>query len=75
MGYKRVLHAGMSWQVGIGVAISIWNNAWLIELAENKVYHTVRNSEINTVADLIDKNTRLWKEDFITNAFTPEEAT
>ncbi|MBA0776681.1 hypothetical protein Gotri_011646 [Gossypium trilobum] len=70
---KKLLKEGMARRVGKGDQILIWTDAWIPGLEEYKIRETVRNNSYEKVADLIDPNLIIWKEDVITSLFSREE--
>lgn len=70
---KKLLHEGMVWKVEEGQRITIWQDAWVLGLKNNKIQESVRNHNVDKVVDLIDPILRQWKERIITSTFVSGE--
>lgn len=71
---KKTLLDGLRWKVERGDKVLIREDAWILEPFNCKIVHPVSDDALVLVADLIDNNTRLWKEDKIFAIFHVEDA-
>lgn len=70
---------GLCWRVGTGTSISIFNDSWIIglpncPLPDYLITCPVLNSNLSLVSDLIDSNTRKWREEVILNTLDTVDA-
>lgn len=71
---RRLLEMGLLWRVGTGENIKIMEDAWIPAAINFKVSDPVRNMGFSTVADLIDRGQRKWKENVICDTFSAGNA-
>jgi hypothetical protein len=72
---KELLIEGLVWRIGDGKSIKIWQDRWLPTPISYSVQSPPRLvPDDSTVAMLIDSEMCGWKEDLITEIFSPEEA-
>ncbi|KAA3481446.1 reverse transcriptase [Gossypium australe] len=69
---KATLEKGLIWKIGMGMKISITEDAWIPNYVNVRLRSRVDNLQIDKVADLIYSNEREWKRDLIVNTF-PED--
>lgn len=65
---------GLGWKVGTGDNISVNDAAWLPGADNFRVRHHISNVNITMVVELIDENTKTWREDLIRTTFEPDDA-
>jgi hypothetical protein len=64
------------WQIGDGKSINIWEDRWINPQAGSiKWSKKPENSSLQRVSDLIDEETKCWKEQVTNQHFYPMEAT
>ncbi|KAA3454784.1 reverse transcriptase [Gossypium australe] len=66
---KGLLENGLCWRVGKGDQISIWEDRWIPGGEIINSSNDGENTEIKSVADLIEVSTRRWKRELIVNTF------
>ncbi|KAA3481754.1 reverse transcriptase [Gossypium australe] len=71
---KKSLAEGLSWRVGTGTNISIFEDAWVPNYANRLLVPDVVNAHFDKVAELISTTERNWNEDLIKNTFPDAEA-
>lgn len=64
----------MGWKVGTGETIRINEDAWISGTIDFRLHSRINNPNFSTVANLIDKTTRTWKERVIQNTFDEVDA-
>jgi ribonuclease HI len=78
-GWQGIMHGlellkkGFIWRIGDGKKIRIWRDNW-VPRGDMKVTNNVNNSRIRRVAELINHNSRTWKEDVVRFVFHPFDA-
>jgi hypothetical protein len=71
-----ILKKGCVWQIGDGKSINIWEDRWINPKAGSFMWSKKPdNSPLQRVSDLIDEETKCWKEHVINQNFYPMEAT
>ena len=75
MGARSLIQKGSIWRVGDGSQIQIWEDRWL----PTPYHHSIispcpPNAPIARVSQLIDHQTRVWKQDVVRSTFFPFEA-
>ncbi|KAA3460755.1 reverse transcriptase [Gossypium australe] len=68
---KGVLSDGLCWKVGCGSDISVLNDSWIPDFNKVRLLPCVNNLHDFRVAELIDENSRKWKEELIRSTFSP----
>jgi hypothetical protein len=64
------------WQIGDGKSINIWEDRWINPQAGSIMWSKKpENSSLQRVSDLIDEETKCWKEQVTNQHFYPMEAT
>ncbi|KAA3455658.1 Ribonuclease H-like superfamily protein [Gossypium australe] len=71
---KSLIKEGLGWRVGTGEHILINEDAWLPGAANYRICYPILNTDITTVASLIDSNNRKWREELIRNTFEANDA-
>ncbi|KAA3480901.1 reverse transcriptase [Gossypium australe] len=71
---KKSLAEGLSWRVGTGTNISVFEDAWVPNYANRLLMSDVVNAHFVKVAELISNTERNWNEDLIKNTFPDAEA-
>jgi hypothetical protein len=72
---KDMLEVGARWSVGNGAKIRIWQDRWIPNQSDFKVWSPVNIlSEDALVETLIDSDTKQWKRDLIHSCFNQTEA-
>ncbi|KAK5843340.1 hypothetical protein PVK06_005794 [Gossypium arboreum] len=64
----------MAWRVGNGDNISIWQDAWVPKLENQRIQESASDYSVTKVANLIDLNLRQCKEEVITRLFSNKKA-
>ncbi|GMJ14222.1 hypothetical protein HRI_005091400 [Hibiscus trionum] len=66
---RGLLEKGLTWNIGNGESINIWNDPWIPNTADGRPH--VDDIDINhtKVADLIDTPAKCWKQDVLHNLF------
>jgi hypothetical protein len=71
-----ILKKGCVWKIGDGKSINIWEDRWINPKAGSIMWSKKPdNSPLQRVSDLIDEETKCWKEHVINQNFYPMEAT
>lgn len=63
---KKVVQDGLNWRVGNGESISIFNDVWISGSLNPILNESNQNCNLVRVAELINVETRSWKEELIT---------
>jgi hypothetical protein len=72
---KDMLEVGARWSVGNGAKIRIWQDRWIPNQSDFKVWSPVNTlSEDALVETLIDSDTKQWKRELIHSCFNQTEA-
>ncbi|MCH83709.1 reverse transcriptase-like protein [Trifolium medium] len=72
---KDILEVGARWSVCYGAKIRIWQDRWIPNQSDFKVWSPVNTlSEDSLVETLIDSDTKQWKRDLIHSCFNRTEA-
>jgi hypothetical protein len=75
MATQPVLQNGLIWRVGDGNNIGIWNDKWVPKPSTHKIQSPrVELGSHARVAEIIDHDTRRWKDDLISQVFMDDEA-
>lgn len=75
MGSRFVLEKGMTWRVGNGRSINVWNDQWLPNIYNPGIISPRRNLDASTtVADLMISGSPLWDHQTIDTEFQIDEA-
>jgi hypothetical protein len=70
-----ILRKGCVRQIGNGKSINIWEDVWINPQAGSTMWNKKpENTPIQSVSDLINEDTRCWKEQVINQNFYPMEA-
>lgn len=71
---RNLLTNGLRWQVQDGSSINFWEDRWIPSLKDFKI-HSARppDSDIQTVADVIDSSSGLWKVQKLALVVSPSE--
>ena len=63
---RKVIMEGLIWEVGNGNTIRIWEDTWILNLLNFKVFTPkLEGSDIHKVKDLKDNETSMWNNDVI----------
>jgi len=65
----ELLKKGTIWRVGNGHSIKIWRHAWIPRGITLKPSGRKRSCRLKWVSELIDADTRCWKEDVLRRYF------
>lgn len=68
---RKVIQDDFGWRVDNEVNISIFNHAWILGSISYKLLVPIINSNLFSVAELIDASTRSWNKEIITKVFDP----
>ncbi|KAA3490640.1 reverse transcriptase [Gossypium australe] len=68
---KGVLSDGLCWKVGCGSDISVLNDSWIPDFNKARLLSCVNILHDFRVAELIDENSKKWKEELIHSTFSP----
>lgn len=68
------MESGICLRVGTGERISIVNDSWTPGTAHHLVELNMERNMVSKVADLIEANSRTWKERLIRDTFSSEVA-
>ncbi|KAK5792990.1 hypothetical protein PVK06_034124 [Gossypium arboreum] len=71
---KGLIKEGLGWRVGTGENILINEDAGLPGAANYKICYPIFNTNITTMASLIDNTNREWREELIRNTFEAHDA-
>jgi hypothetical protein len=75
MAAQPVLQNGLIWRVGEGNDIGIWTDRWVPKPTTYKIHSPRMELDRNArVLELIDHDTRRWKDDMILRIFLDDEA-
>ncbi|KAA3474504.1 reverse transcriptase [Gossypium australe] len=74
LGARHILEEGLSWRVGNGEEINIWNDAWILEPGNGRIQCQAIDIRFTKVADLVDKESTTWKQDIISSLFVEEQS-
>ncbi|GMI71693.1 hypothetical protein like AT4G29090 [Hibiscus trionum] len=71
---RGLIEKGISWTIGDGRSVNIWNDVWVPGLPNGRIVVDSISTQFSWVADLIDEQGRTWKEDVIRLLFTHDQA-
>jgi hypothetical protein len=75
MAAQPTLQNGLIWRIGCGKNIYVWRDKWLSKPTTYKVQSPRKILDNNArVSELIDQDTKRWKEDLIAEIFLEDEA-
>ncbi|KAH1098314.1 hypothetical protein J1N35_015235 [Gossypium stocksii] len=63
----------MSWRIGRGIGILVWDDHWIPGKDTNKWSHR-NDNEVKLVSDLIDTTNNMWKTDLVNCNFPADIA-
>lgn len=74
MGLKIILQVRLCWLVGTGSNVSIFSDPWIIGSLNYRLSGSRIVSNLVTVNELIDNQSREWKKELIMNTFKSADA-
>lgn len=74
LGIKKTLQEGLSWRVGSGSSISIFNNPWISGSFNYRLSDPSVISDLVHVNELIDSHKLEWKVELVRNTFVMTNA-
>lgn len=71
---RKVLNDDLCWRVRRGDHIPIFDQAWIPNAINPKIFVPIINCNVRFVADIIDHSTKEWKKELIENTFDAVDA-
>ncbi|GMI84947.1 hypothetical protein HRI_002164000 [Hibiscus trionum] len=66
---RGLLETGLTWRIGNGESVNIWNDSWIPNEGDGRLRADVINIHYSKVADLIDAPAKCWKLDVLHRLF------
>ncbi|KAM5578651.1 hypothetical protein ABKV19_008793 [Rosa sericea] len=74
MEARPVLQAGLTWRIGNGASVGIWDSDWIPQVSHHSLVRPP-DTVFERVADLINQSTWSWDEAAVLMCFEPQVAT